>query len=182
MVDAEGSHGSDAIRVMICDDHALFRRGLDHGARVRGGHRGRRRGRGRRGGHPQGRGARPRRRAHGRPHAHASAASRPPAAIAEVDPDRQDPHAHGQRRGGRPLRRDQGRRHRLPAQGDLHRGGRRRHPGRGQRPEPDLPVDGLEAAHRVHQPGQAGRREAGGARRPASPTASSRCSSSSPRA
>ena len=28
MVDAEGSHGSDAIRVMICDDHALFRRGL----------------------------------------------------------------------------------------------------------------------------------------------------------
>lgn len=28
MVDVGGSHGSDAIRVMICDDHALFRRGL----------------------------------------------------------------------------------------------------------------------------------------------------------
>ena len=28
MADVEGSPGSDAIRVMICDDHALFRRGL----------------------------------------------------------------------------------------------------------------------------------------------------------
>ncbi len=28
MVDAEGAGSSDAIRVMICDDHALFRRGL----------------------------------------------------------------------------------------------------------------------------------------------------------
>jgi DNA-binding NarL/FixJ family response regulator len=28
VVDVDGSHGSDAIRVMICDDHALFRRGL----------------------------------------------------------------------------------------------------------------------------------------------------------
>jgi DNA-binding NarL/FixJ family response regulator len=28
VVDAEGSQVSDAIRVMICDDHALFRRGL----------------------------------------------------------------------------------------------------------------------------------------------------------
>ena len=28
VVDVEGSPGSDAIRVLICDDHALFRRGL----------------------------------------------------------------------------------------------------------------------------------------------------------
>ena len=42
----------------------------------------------------------------------------------------------------------------LPAQGDLDRGGRRGHPGRRQRPEPDHPVDGLQAAHRVHQPVQ----------------------------
>ena len=35
-----------------------------------------------------------------------------------------------------------------------------------ERPEPDLPVDGVEAAHRVHQPGQAGRRAAGRCPRP----------------
>ena len=44
-----------------------------------------------------------------------------------------------------------------------------------ERPEPHLAVDGLEAAHRVHEPGQEGRREAGGARPRASPSVSSRC-------
>ena len=42
------------------------------------------------------------------------------------------------------------------------------------------PVDGVEAAHRVQQPRQAGRGAEGA--RPGSPTASCRCSSSSPRA
>ena len=69
VVDVEGSHGE---RRDQGDDlrrpRALPAR-AHHGAGVRGGHGGRRRGRGRRGGHQQGRGARPRRRAHGRPDA-----------------------------------------------------------------------------------------------------------------
>ena len=48
-------------------------------------------------------------------------------------------------------------RDRLPAEGDLDRGGRQRHPGRRHGPEPDLTVDGVEAAVRVQQPRQAGR-------------------------
>ena len=35
---------------------------------------------------------------------------------------------------------------RLPAQGHLGRGGSRRHPRRGPRPQPDLTVDGVQAA------------------------------------
>ena len=55
-----------------------------------------------------------------------------------------------------------------------------RDPRGGRRPVPDQPVDGGEAAHRVQVDDPAHRRAAAGARRRGSPTASWRCSSSWP--
>ena len=94
--------------------------------------------------------------------------------IRETLPVHQDPDADGERRGGGPVRGHQGRGQRLPAQGDLGRGGGRGHPGRGPGPEPHLAVDGVEAAHRVHRSGPAGVRASQSRRRRRSPPASSR--------
>src|SRR6478736_1668879 len=97
---------TDAIRVLICDDHALFRRGLimvlesEEGIDVV---------------------------------AEAEDGEEAVRKAEESAPDGQDPDADGERRRRGPVRGGQGRGDRLPAEGDLDRGGRQRHPRRGDR-------------------------------------------------
>ena len=177
-----GAKRQEPIRVLIADDHALFRRGLEmvleRGGRHRPGRAGERRDRG--GG--RGRRIAARRRAHGHPDAEEQrhrGVPRHQGGRAQ----REDRHADDQRRGRGPVRGDPGGRQRLPAQGHPARRGGRRGPRGARRPVPDQPVDGGQAAHRVRDAGQArhrGEEAPAGRPRPSSPTARWRCSSWSP--
>ena len=154
---ADARLGSDPIRVLIADDHALFRRGLEmvlqgeaglelvgQASDGAGGGAARRRGRARRraDGHPDAEDHRHR----GRPADEGGRAVR------------QDRDADDQRRGGGPLRGDPRGRERLPAQGHPARRAGRLGARRARRPVPHQPVDGGQAAHRVRHPGPPGRR------------------------
>ena len=160
-----GASRKEPIRVLVVDDHALFRRGLEivlaqeediqvvgeagDGAEAVG----------------EGRGPAARHRADGRADAQAGR-HRGLHLHQGGGPQREDHHADDQRRGGRPLRGDQGGRHRLSAQGDLHGRGGHRDPRRGRRPVADQPVDGVEAAHRVQVDDPADRRAPAACPRP----------------
>ena len=173
---------SERLRVMVVDDHALFRRGLEMVLRQGARHRARRRGLRRRRGDGEGAGGHARHRPDGRPHAASAPGSRPPPRSRTSCPHVEDPDAHDQRRGGRPLRRDQGGRVGLPAEGDPDRGGRRRDPERLGRAVAHQPVDGVEAPHRVRRDVEGVRRAAADAVARGSPTARWRSSGSSRRA